>query len=113
MNDAAWVKEFPVAITVCDESGVILEMNDRSCSEFAKDGGAGLIGKNLLDCHPGLSREKVAGLLKAGSQNIYTIEKGGIRKLIFQSPWYQGGEFRGIVEISIPIPEQMPHHIRD
>jgi len=77
------------------------------------DGGAGLIGKNLLDCHPGLAREKVFELLKAGSTNSYTIEKGGTRKLIYHSPWFEGGTYRGLVEISIPIPEQMPHRPRN
>jgi hypothetical protein len=113
MKEAAWVKEFPAAITVCDESGVILEMNDRSLSTFAADGGAALIGKNLLDCHPELAREKVFALLKAGSTNCYTIEKGGMKKLIYQSPWFEGGTYRGLVEISIPIPERIPHHLRD
>jgi hypothetical protein len=113
MKEAAWVKELPAAITVCDESGVILEMNDRSCSTFASEGGANLIGGNLLDCHPDLAREKVAALLQSGSANCYTIEKGGVRKLIYQSPWFENGRYRGIVELSIPIPEQMPHFVRD
>jgi hypothetical protein len=113
MKEAAWAKEFPAAITVCDESGVVLEMNDRSCSTFAADGGAELIGKNLLDCHPGLAREKVAALLKSGAANCYTIEKGGVKKLIYQSPWFEGGTYRGFVELSIPIPEQMPHFLRE
>ena len=76
MNEAAWVKEFPASITVCDAAGTILAMNDRSARTFAADGGAGLIGKNLYDCHPGLAREKVSALLASGSPNCYTIEKG-------------------------------------
>ena len=112
MSDSAWVKEFPASITVCDASGIILEMNDRSCSAFAEDGGAELIGKNLLDCHPGPAREKVVELLASGSPNCYTIEKAGTKKLIYQSPWFKDGAYRGFVEISIPIPDQMPHFIR-
>ncbi len=113
MKEAAWVKEFSAAITVCDEAGIILDMNDRSCATFAADGGAGLIGKNLYDCHPGLSREKVATLLRTGSTNCYTIEKGGLKKLIYQAPWFGDGTYRGFVEISIPLPEQMPHFVRE
>ena len=112
MNEATWVKEFPAAITVCDESGVILEMNDRSCSTFASDGGAGLIGKNLLECHPGSSREKVEALLTSRSANCYTIEKNGVKKLIYQSPWFVNGTYRGLVEISLPLPDQIPHFVR-
>lgn len=113
MKDAAWVKEFPASITVCDPSGIILEMNDRSCSTFANDGGAALIGKNLYDCHPRLAREKVAALLASGSPNCYTIEKAGIKKLIYHSPWFENGTYRGFVEISIPIPDTMPHFVRE
>jgi hypothetical protein len=113
MNTPAWVKEFPAAITVCDDSGVILAMNDSSCKTFENDGGAALIGKNLYDCHPGLSLEKVRALLASGSPNCYTIEKKGKKKLIYQSPWFEEGTYRGFVEISIPIPEVMPHFIRE
>jgi hypothetical protein len=113
MTKSAWVKEFPASITVCDASGIILEMNDRSAGTFEKDGGLGLIGKNMYDCHPGLAREKVAALLASGSPNCYTIEKAGVKKLIYQSPWFEEGTYRGFVEISIPIPETMPHFMRD
>jgi hypothetical protein len=112
MKTDAWVKEFPASITVCDPGGVILEMNDRSAVTFAGDGGEELIGKNLYDCHPGLAREKVSALLASGSPNCYTIEKAGVKKLVFQSPWFEGGTYRGFVEISFPIPDQMPHFIR-
>jgi len=113
MKEAAWVSEFPASITVCDASGTILEMNERSRLTFAADGGGELIGKNLYDCHPGLAREKVAALLASGSPNCYTIEKNGMKKLIYQSPWFEGGAYRGFVEISIPIPAQMPHFVRE
>ncbi len=108
-----WLREFPAAITVCDAKGTILAMNARSIQTFAEDGGANLIGKNLLDCHTEPARTKVSHLLKFKTQNVYTIEKGGIRKLIYQSPWYQNGEFAGFVELSLPIPEVIPHFVRD
>ena len=107
-----WIKEFPVAITVCDKEGIILEMNDRSCESFADDGGRDLIGKNLLDCHPEPARTTLEHLLGSGNSNVYTIEKQGKKKLIFQSPWYENGQYRGLVEISIPIPFDMPHFVR-
>jgi len=113
MNEGEWTMEFPAAITVCDGAGIILEMNERACTAFAKDGGAELIGKNLMDCHPPQAQEKVALLLKSGGQlNVYTMEKDGIKKLIYQAPWYEKGEYRGIVELSLPIPSEMPHFIR-
>jgi len=47
-----WVAEFPGAITVCDRNGVIIEVNATAAATFADDGGAALVGSNLLDCHP-------------------------------------------------------------
>ena len=92
MNNTPWTKEFPGDITVCDAAGVILEMNDGAARSFAKDGGRELVGSNLLDCHPEPSRSKLQELLAAGKPNVYTIEKGGVKKLIYQSPWYEEGD---------------------
>ncbi|MGA9121538.1 MAG: diguanylate cyclase [Bacteroidota bacterium] len=107
-----WTKEFPVSITVCDSEGTILSMNDRACKSFENEGGASLIGTNVLDCHPAPARMVLEELLASGRSNTYTIEKGGQKKLIFQSPWYVEGEYAGLVEISIPLPENMPHFVR-
>ena len=113
MHIHSWVQEFPGAITVCDRHGVILEMNDRARKVFEKDGGAALIGSNLLDCHPEPARTRLRELMDSRQANIYTIEKGGIRKLIHQTPWHKDGQYCGFVEIAFEIPFQMPHFIRD
>ncbi len=113
MPNNTWIKEFPAAITVCDMNGVILSMNDRSVATFAEDGGANLVGTNLLDCHSEPARTKVVNLLRSGKANIYTIQKQGIKKLIYQSPWFENGAYAGFVELSLPIPEEMPHFDRD
>ena len=86
MTDHTWIKEFPASITVCDEEGIILEMNDKAAKTFESDGGYKLIGSNMLDCHPGLSRQKTERLLAARVNNVYTIEKNGIKKIIQDSP---------------------------
>lgn len=112
MPDHDWVREFPAAVTVCDREGTILAMNERAAATFAAEGGAALIGTNVLACHPEPSRTKLAGMLAAGQANVYTIEKAGQRKLIYQSPWYERGEYRGFVELSLPIPAVMPHFKR-
>jgi len=108
-----WIHEFPASITVCDSNGIILEMNEKACDTFAAEGGAKLIGTNLLDCHSEPARSKVSNLFKSKALNIYTIEKGGVKKLIYQSPWFEKGKYAGFVELSLPIPEEMPHFIRD
>lgn len=108
----SWVKEFPGAVTVCDTDGIITEMNKKAAMVFEEDGGRALIGRNVLDCHPEPARSELADLMKTQKRNIYTIEKNGIKKLIYQSPWYHEGQYAGFIEISIEIPFEMPHFVR-
>ncbi len=112
MSDHDWIKEFPGAVTVCDADGILLEMNDKAARTFEKDGGRDLIGKNMLDCHPEPARDKTERLLAARDKNVYTIEKNGIKKLIFQSPWYKDSQYAGFVELSLEIPFELPHFVR-
>jgi transcriptional regulator with PAS, ATPase and Fis domain len=107
-----WPKELSVAITVSDKDGKIIEMNDRSAEVFAKYGGYSLIGKQLNDCHQPASQEIMAGIIQNQSVNVYTIEKNGVKKLIYQCPWFYEGEYAGLVELSMVIPEKLPHFIR-
>jgi hypothetical protein len=113
MDTNGWVQHFPAAITVCDSEGVILEMNERALKSFAAEGGAGLIGTNVLDCHPEPARTTLKSMLASRRQNVYTIQKAGIKKLIYQSPWYRNGVYAGFVELSLPLPESIPHFDRD
>ena len=113
MANHSWVNEFPGGVTVCDTEGVILEMNQASAESFKDEGGTELIGKNLLDCHPEPSRTKVKELLEKKQLNVYTIEKKGVHKIIYQSPWYEKGMYRGFVELSLVIPREIPHFVRD
>jgi uncharacterized protein (DUF952 family) len=59
MMDIKYFEEIPAAVTVCDEDGKILYMNERSAATFAKDGGKSLIGRRvprldrILVCDPG------------------------------------------------------------
>ena len=108
----SWITSFPAAITVCDTQGIILEMNEKAIDSFKEEGGEKLIGTSLLDCHPEPARSKVKKMLRTQRLNSYTIEKKGVKKLIYQSPWYENGYFAGFVELSLPIPFDMPHFIR-
>lgn len=113
MDDTTrWIDEFAGAITICDLDGTIIAMNDKSASTFQADGGRALIGTNLLACHPEPSRSLVADLLASPRINAYTIEKRGVRKLIYQAPWSRNGVVSGLVEFSLEIPETMPHFVR-
>lgn len=112
MKDHSWVDEFPGAVTVCDKDGIIIEMNRKAAKTFENEGGSKLIGTSLLECHSEPSRSKLAELLRSRKENIYTIEKNGIKKLIYQSPWFADGVFGGLVELSLEIPFEMPHFLR-
>jgi transcriptional regulator with PAS, ATPase and Fis domain len=109
----AWVHEFPGAVTVCDMEGKIIEMNGQSIKTFEKDGGEKLLGSNVLDCHPEPARSKFKTIMETQRTNVYTIQKAGQKKLIFQAPWYQDGVFAGVVELSLEIPPEIAHFIRD
>ena len=113
MDANVWVKEFPGAVTVCDPAGRIIAMNNKAAEVFAADGGTALIGKNVLDCHPEPSRTKLKGMLESGHANVYTIQKNGKKKLIYQAPWSEGGRYAGFVELSLEIPAVLPHFDRD
>ncbi len=108
-----WIKEFPSPITVCDADGIILEMNDKSAETFEKDGGIKLIGKSLIDCHPEPAKSKLKEMMKNQNKNVYTIEKNGKKKLIYHTPWYLNSKYLGFIELSIEIPFEIPHFIRD
>lgn len=105
-----WAEEMNCAVTVCDKDGVILFMNEKSRKTFEKDGS--LIGKNLFDCHKPKSIEKIKELLATGGTNTYTIEKNGVKKIIYQTAWKRQGVVAGLVEISIVLPDEIPHYIR-
>ena len=51
-------------------------------------------------------------MLQSQEKNVYTMEKNGIKKLIFQSPWYRQGRFAGLVELDLEIPADLPHFVR-
>jgi hypothetical protein len=106
MND--WVKEFGGAITLCDEEGIIVEMNDQAIKSF----NGNFVGKSIFDCHPKSAGLKLSELMDKRQTNVYTVEKNGIKKLIYQSPWYKEGKYRGFMEIVVTIPADMPHFIR-
>ena len=107
-----YFKEVNLAVTICDKEGKILEMNDKSRKTFLKPGQEDLIGKNVLDCHPEPAHSLLADMLQNPRTNVYTIEKKGVKKLIYQTPWYVEGAFMGFMELSREIPFAMKHCVR-
>lgn len=102
----------PYVVTICDIQGVILYMNAKSAATFSPSGES-LIGRNLSEFHGPRAQAMIDHMLKTGESNSYTIQKGEIRKIVHQSPWMNDcGQIAGLIELSIPIPAEMPHYIR-
>ena len=102
-----WADELNCAVTVCDTEGIVLYQNLRS---VAVNGD--VRGQSLIPCHSERSRGIIRRLLDEGATNVYTIEKRGVRKLIYQTAWRSTGEVCGLVEFSMEIPAEMPHYVR-
>lgn len=106
-----YFEEADIAVTICDKEGRIIEMNQQSRQVNLKPG-QDLIGRQVLDCHPESARSMLASMMANETKHVYTIQKGDRRKLIYQIPWYEGGEYAGFLELSMIIPEEMPHYVR-
>lgn len=102
-----WAEELDCAITVCDTECIVTYQNAHS---VAVNGD--VRGQSLIPCHNDRSREIIRRLLAEGGRNVYTIEKRGVRKLIYQTVWREAGVIRGLVEFSMEIPAEMPHFDR-
>lgn len=107
-----WALGLNCAITVCNLKGEILYMNEKAQETFRKWGGENLIGQNLFNCHMQSSAEKIMHLTANNETNVYSIEKNGVKKLIYQTPWYAGGKAAGMTEISMELPTDVPHFVR-
>lgn len=102
-----WADELDCAVTVCDLAGMVLYQNERS-----RQVNGDVRGTSLIPCHNDRSRAIIARLLAEGGRNVYTIDKRGVRKLIYQTVWRQDGAVGGLVEFSMEIPDRMPHYVR-
>jgi hypothetical protein len=109
----SWIEEFPGSVTVSGKDGTILYMNDAAARVFEKSGGKSLVGSYLAACHNEKSSAKIRAIMEEERPNVYTIEKAGRRKLLYQAPWYVSGELAGVVELSLEIPAELPHFKRD
>ncbi|MCL2038937.1 MAG: PAS domain-containing protein [Bacteroidetes bacterium] len=108
-NIVEWAKELNLAITVTDKKNEIIYMNDKSKTTFPTTN----IGDKLDNCHSKQSNEIISKMLENNISNTYTVQKNGVKKLIHQTPWYKNGAIAGLVELSIILPDNMPHHNRD
>jgi hypothetical protein len=108
-----WYETFPAAIMVTDKNGVIINMNEQSVVNYKKNGGLELIGTSAITCHKGPSLKKIEDLFKSQKANTYFITKNKKKKLVYQAPYFEDGVFAGMVELSVPLPDDIPHYDRD
>ena len=111
MNTFDWAEDIDGAVTVCDTEGTVLYMNQRSRQTFNADDKS-MVGQNLMPCHNERSQSIIRDMLEHNHSHCYTISKHGQRKLIFQTPWRQDGQVRGLVEFSFVLPDDLPHYDR-
>lgn len=102
-----WADELTCAVTVCDIEGIVLYQNAHS-----REVNGPVCGQSLIPCHNQHSRAIIRRLIDEGGTNAYTIEKRGVRKLIYQTAWRERGKVGGLVEFSMEIPAEMPHYMR-
>lgn len=94
-----------IAVTVIDKDGRIMDMNEMAKKTYVRPGGSSLIGDNALDYHPAPAKSILEDMLANPRTNIYTLEKDGTKKLIFQCPWYyEDRRYAGYIEVAIVLP---------
>lgn len=100
-NNFDWAEGMACAVTAADKDGVIRYMNRRARETYRKHGD--LIGKSLYDCHG----ERAAGIIRR-------LLTEGVRKMIYQTACTGAdGRVEGIVEVSMVIPDELPHYKRN
>jgi DUF438 domain-containing protein len=107
-----WFEQLPCSVTVCDKKYIILYMNDKAALLNSKSGGRSLIGSSLMDCHPAEAQEKLKKVMASGRPNVYTTEKKGTKKLVYQCHWKEKGRVGGLVEFIIELPDTIPNFVR-
>lgn len=104
-----YFNEIDAAITICDNDFKIVYMNNKSKEVFKNS----KIGDTILDCHNSKSIEIMNNIKVTKKPNIYSIEKKGIKKIIYQTPWIVNNQVKGLIEFSLIVPKNMPHYKRD
>jgi hypothetical protein len=66
----------------------------------------------LMDCHPPRAREKLKEVMASGRPHVFTIERRGAKKLVYQGHWRRKGRIGGLVELSLELPSRIPNLVR-
>lgn len=102
-----YYKSINISITICDTEGIVVYQNKKSLATFGDK-----VGQSMMPCHQQRSQDIIHHLLDDAATNVYTIDKKGVKKMIYQTPWFEDGVVKGLIEFSIVLPEEMPHYVR-
>ena len=108
-----WIEKLEGSVIVSDLSGRVIYANETAERTFVKPGEPPLKGRDLMGCHNENSKKIIREIMENKTRNVYTIEKKGKKKLIYQTPWIVDGELKGLVELSLEIPFDLPHFVRE
>ena len=108
-----WIEKLDGSVIVSDLEGKVIYANETAERTFVKQGEPPLLGRDLMGCHNDNSKKLLRNIMETRVKNVYTIEKRGRKKLIYQTPWIVDGELKGLVELSLEIPFDMPHFVRE
>ena len=92
-------------ITVADENGNIIFLNDLAVEHYGDRGGETLLGTDIYKCHNPQSQAKIKALYaryRAGdlAPTRYLEQKGnGLAQSIVLIPLHVDGHFRGVAEL--------------
>jgi len=111
-GNSEWIEQLPCAVTICDKSYTILYMNDKAAEVNSREGGKALVGRNLMDCHPPEAKKKLKKVMASGRPNVYTTERDGVKKLVYQCHWKRRGRLGGLVELTFELPNRIPNFVR-
>ena len=93
------------AVTIADQDFQIRFMNDRAIEFYAEDGGAELVGRNLLDCHRDEHKPVIRAAYaryRAGDltpTRYHAQKEDGALESVVHIPLMVEGQFRGIAEL--------------
>jgi hypothetical protein len=112
LSHLEWFEQLPCSVMVCDTRYRILYLNDMAAKDHADDGGKELVGRNLMDCHPPEAQEKLRKIMTSGRPNVYTTERKGKKKLVYQCQWKKRGRVGGLVQLVAELPGDIPNIVR-
>jgi PAS domain-containing protein len=93
------------AVTIADENGRIIFLNDLAIEHYSDRGGEALLGTSLDDCHNPQSQAKIRAMYRrhrAGDvtpTRYHEQKRDDLAESIVLIPILVGGDFRGLAEL--------------